>query len=133
MFLSRVCVCVCVSSDACLCVVVFNVVQRPHSLCLLPLSAPPLRSRMLARRVSGFRCREVRCHVCPRPRPRLCPGVFTSAVEPFQQTSITVCGHKQLYHYVGTNSYICTRQTGLQLWLTIHRKETLQTLTMTKI
>jgi len=77
------CVCLCVSSDACLCVVVFNVVQRPVpfvcSPCLLPL-----RFRALARRVSGSRCPEVRCHVRPRPRPRLGPGVFTSAVELFQ-------------------------------------------------
>ena len=35
------------SSDVCLCVVVFNVAQRSHSLGLLPLSAPPVCSPSL--------------------------------------------------------------------------------------
>ena len=43
-----------VSSDVCLCVVVFNVARRSRSLGLLPLPAPSLRSRMRAWRVWGF-------------------------------------------------------------------------------
>ena len=59
MFLSLAHVCVCVSSDVCLCVVVFTVAQRSRSLCLFPLSAPPPHSHVLAQQVSGFRCWEV--------------------------------------------------------------------------
>ena len=37
------------------------------------VAAPVLCSHMRAWRVSGLRCREARCHVRPRPRPRLRP------------------------------------------------------------
>ena len=74
---AALCACWCAHIPVvCLCVVVFHVVQRPCFPGCLLCRCPCFRSRFLARRVSGFRCREVRCHVRPRPGPRLCPGVF---------------------------------------------------------
>ena len=60
--------CACGSSGVCLCVVVCHV-ALPW---LPPLSLPPFSVPVCARsKFSGLCCREVRCHVRPRPRPRI--------------------------------------------------------------
>ena len=73
---AALCVCLCAHVSCGVSVVVFHVVQRPCFPGCLLFRCPCFRSRFLARRVSGFGCREVRCHVRPRLGSRLCPGVF---------------------------------------------------------